>query len=297
MTSLELKGLGTALITPFTDDNRVDTEAVRRLARRQIDSGVDMLVPCGTTGEAVTLSRTEYEEVLRTVVEAAAGQVPVIAGAGSNSTENTIETARIAAACGVDALLIVGPYYNKPTQEGYYQHFAAVAEAVAMPIVMYNVPGRTGGNIDAATQLRIAEIDHVVAVKEASGNLSQQYQVLRGRPEGFSVLSGDDNLVLPQLAAGLDGVISVVSNEVPEDFARLVHAAMDGDYESARDLHYRLLDLLEGNFMESSPIPVKTAMGMMGLCGDRLRLPMVPMRAEKKAALRDILIALDLVRE
>jgi len=297
MTSLRLSGLGTALITPFTEDNRVDIEAVRRLATRQIDGGVDMLVPCGTTGETVTLSADEYEQVLRAVVEAADSRVPVIAGAGSNSTEKTIETARIAVSCGVDALLVVGPYYNKPTQEGYYQHFRAVAEAVDAPIVMYNVPGRTGGNIAAQTQLRIADIDNVVAVKEASGDLSQQYQVLRGRPDGFAVLSGDDNLVLPQIAAGLDGVISVASNETPDEFARMVHMAMDGDFDSARAIHFRLLDLLEGNFMESSPIPVKSAMHMMGLCGDRVRLPLVPMQPENRERLRRILVALDFVRE
>jgi 4-hydroxy-tetrahydrodipicolinate synthase len=297
MTSLRLSGLGTALITPFTEDNRVDIEAVRRLATRQIDGGVDMLVPCGTTGETVTLSADEYEQVLRAVVEAADSRVPVIAGAGSNSTEKTIETARIAVSCGVDALLVVGPYYNKPTQEGYYQHFRAVAEAVDAPIVMYNVPGRTGGNIAAQTQLRIADIDNVVAVKEASGDLSQQYQVLRGRPDGFAVLSGDDNLVLPQIAAGLDGVISVASNETPDEFARMVHLAMDGDFDSARAIHFRLLDLLEGNFMESSPIPVKSAMHMMGLCGDRVRLPLVPMQPENRERLRRILVALDFVRE
>lgn len=297
MKSLRLNGLGTALVTPFTDDDRVDVDAVRRLAQRQIDGGVDMLVPCGTTGEAVTLREEEYELVLRTVVDAAAGRVPVIAGAGSNATGKTIETARLAVSCGVDALLVVGPYYNKPTQEGYYQHFRAVAAAVDAPIVMYNVPGRTGGNIAADTQLRIADIDNVVAVKEASGNLSQQYQVLRGRPEGFAVLSGDDNLVLPQIAAGLDGVISVVSNEVPDAFSRMVHLAMDGDFDSAREIHYHLLDLLEGNFMESSPIPVKTAMAMMGLCGDRVRLPLVPIQQENREKLRRILVALDLVRE
>ncbi len=297
MTSLRLSGLGTALITPFTEDNRVDIEAVRRLATRQIDGGVDMLVPCGTTGETVTLSADEYEQVLRAVVEAADSRVPVIAGAGSNSTEKTIETARIAVSCGVDALLVVGPYYNKPTQEGYYQHFRTVAEAVDAPIVMYNVPGRTGGNIAAQTQLRIADIDNVVAVKEASGDLSQQYQVLRGRPDGFAVLSGDDNLVLPQIAAGLDGVISVASNETPDEFARMVHLAMDGDFDSARAIHFRLLDLLEGNFMESSPIPVKSAMHMMGLCGDRVRLPLVPMQPENRERLRRILVALDFVRE
>jgi 4-hydroxy-tetrahydrodipicolinate synthase len=297
MISSRLEGVGTALVTPFTADGNVDIDAVRQLALRQIDNGVDMLVPCGTTGEAVTLEAEEYEAVLRTVVEAADGRVPVIAGAGSSSTAKTIETAKTAVACGVDALLVVGPYYNKPTQEGYYQHFRSVAEAVDCAIVMYNVPGRTGGNITAETQLRIAEIENVIAVKEASGDLSQQYRIIRGRPDGFSVLSGDDNLILAQIAIGLDGVISVASNEVPREFSDMVHLAMAGDYTAARERHYHLIELLEGNFIESNPIPVKTALSMMGLCQEQFRLPLVPMGSETKERLRRMLEALDLIRE
>ena len=292
----QLSGAGTALITPFASDGRVDLDAVRRLALRQIDNGIDMLIPCGTTGEAVTITDAEYRAILETVVEAAAGRVPVIAGAGSNSTSKSIETAKVATACGVDAVLIVGPFYNKPTQEGYFQHFAAVADAVDCGVVLYNVPGRTGGNISADTQLRIAEIENVIATKEASANFSQIYDIVRGKPDGFSVLSGDDDLVIAQIAIGMDGVISVASNEIPAEFSRMVHLAMDGEYNEAREIHYRLVDLLRGNFMESNPIPVKTAMAMMGLLEERFRLPLVPMQAENRSRLASILHSLDLLR-
>lgn len=297
MISQPLSGVGTALVTPFNEDGSVDLSAVRRLARRQIDNGVDMLVPCGTTGEAVTLNEEEYAQVVTAVVEEAAGRVPVIAGAGSNSTAVTIENARRAAECGADAVLVVGPYYNKPTQEGYYQHFRAVAEAVDCAVVLYNVPGRTGGNIAAATQLRIAEIENVVATKEASGDFGQIARIIRGKPEGFSVLSGDDNLVLAQIAIGIDGVISVAANEVPDLFSRMLHTAMDGNADEARELHYLLLDLLDGNFIESNPIPVKTAMAMMGLITERFRLPLVPMQPENRKILHTILVSLNLVKE
>ncbi len=297
MISQPLKGLGTALVTPFQADGSLDVERIGTLAARQIANGVDFLIPCGTTGEAVTLSDEEYVTVLTSVVSAAEGRVPVIAGAGSNSTQKTIETANKAVSCGVDGVLIVGPYYNKPTQEGYFQHFRTVAEEVDTSIVMYNVPGRTAGNISADTQLRIAELDNVVATKEASGDLSQIFRIVRGKPEGFSVLSGDDNLVLAQLAIGMDGVISVISNEMPREFATLVHRAMEGDFDSARELHYRLLDLQEGNFMESSPIPVKTAMAMMGLMNERVRLPLVAMQEANRQTLKRILVSLDLVKE
>lgn len=292
----QLSGAGTALVTPFASDGRVDLDAVRRLALRQIDNGIDMLIPCGTTGEAVTITDAEYRAILETVVEAAAGRIPVIAGAGSNSTSKSIETAKVATACGVDAVLIVGPFYNKPTQEGYFQHFAAVADAVDCGVVLYNVPGRTGGNISADTQLRIAEIENVIATKEASANFSQIYDIVRGKPDGFSVLSGDDDLVIAQLAIGMDGVISVASNEIPAEFSRMVHLAMAGEYDEAREIHYRLVDLLRGNFMESNPIPVKTAMAMMGLLEERFRLPLVPMQAESRSRLASILHSLDLLR-
>lgn len=296
MTLPKLSGVGTALVTPFTADGNVDFEAVRRLAIRQIENGIDMLIPCGTTGEAVTLDESEFRQVLEIVVDAAAGRVPVIAGAGSNATATAIHTARIAASCGVDAVLIVGPYYNKPTQEGYFQHFMAVADAVDCGVVLYNVPGRTGGNITAETQLRIAEHGRVIATKEASANFSQIYDIVRGRPEGFAVLSGDDDLVLAQIAIGMDGVISVAANEVPDEFARMIHLALDGETTAAMEIHYRLVDLLRGNFIESNPIPVKTAMAMMGLLEERFRLPLVPMQPDSREKLERILRTLDLVR-
>jgi 4-hydroxy-tetrahydrodipicolinate synthase len=295
MISLRNKGVGTALVTPFAPDGSVDLVTMRTLVRRQIDGGVDMLIPCGTTGEGVTLTESEYQHILQTVVSEAQRRVPVIAGAGSNSTATTIRNARLAAECGVDAVLIVGPYYNKPTQEGYYQHFRSIAEAVSMGIVLYNVPGRTSGNITAQTQLRLAEIDNIIGTKEASANFSQIMEILRSRPERFAVLSGDDNLVLAQLAVGLDGVISVVSNEIPQEFSEMVHAWMSGDQILARSIHYRFLKLMELNFIESNPIPVKTAMSMMGLVSEEFRLPLTRMGDGNKAQLRAELQELDLL--
>jgi 4-hydroxy-tetrahydrodipicolinate synthase len=294
MTSNPFKGLGTALVTPFDIDGRVDLQKVAELAHRQIDGSVDMLVPCGTTGEAVTLDDDEYSAVIGTVVDAAAKRVPVLAGAGSNSTSRTIDTAKRALEAGADGVLLVGPYYNKPTQDGYFEHYRTIAEALNAPIVIYNVPGRTSGNMTAETQLRIAAIDNVVGTKEASGDLSQLMHIVYGRPEGFSVLSGDDNLAFAQISTGADGVISVISNELPGDVAALVHAALAGDLATARAQQRRLLDLMEVNFIESSPIPVKTAMAMMGLIEERFRLPLVPMQSRTRIVLRDTLRALGL---
>jgi 4-hydroxy-tetrahydrodipicolinate synthase len=286
MTSKTFSGLGTALVTPFRTDGSVDLERMTALVERQIQGGVDFLVPCGTTGEAVTLDAAEYEAVVSTTVRIAAGRVPVVAGAGSNSTAKTIETARTAQQCGVDGILVVGPYYNKPTQEGFFQHFKVVADAVPLPMIIYNVPGRTGSNISAETQLRIASIETVVATKEASGNPAQIMQIIAGKPEGFSVLSGDDNLALPLIALGASGIISVVSNELPGEFSRLVHAAMHGDFVQAREIHYRLMEVMDVNFIESSPIPVKTAMAMMGLLEESFRLPMVPITDANRKKVR-----------
>lgn len=295
MTSKAFNGLGTALITPFTADGALDLDRMAQLVERQILGGIDFLVPCGTTGEAVTLSQEEYEAVVATTVSAAAGRVPVVAGAGSNDTRKAIKNALVAQGCGVDALLVVGPYYNKPTQEGFYQHFKAVADAVPLPMVIYNVPGRTGSNMTADTQLRIAEIDTVVATKEASGNLGQVMQIIARRPETFAVLSGDDNLTLPMIALGADGVISVVSNELPAEFAALVHASLHGDFVQARSMHYRLHELMEINFIESSPIPVKTAMAMMGLIEESFRLPMVPITPGNREKLQGVLRSMGIV--
>ncbi|MDH7515234.1 MAG: 4-hydroxy-tetrahydrodipicolinate synthase [Bacteroidota bacterium] len=295
MTSNPFTGLGTALITPFLPDGSVDLETVRALAERQIAAGVDMLVPCGTTGEGATLETEEYEAVIATVVETAARRVPVIAGAGSNSTKRTIEYARIARESGADAVLVVTPYYNKPSQEGCFRHYAELASAVPIPIVIYNVPGRTGCNMSAETQIRIAGIDSVVATKEASGNVVQVMRILQGRPPSFRVLSGEDDLTIALIAAGADGVISTASNEVPAEFARMVHAALAGDFAGARELHYRLLDLMEVNFVESNPIPVKAAMAMMGLIHERYRLPLVPPSPSSRERIRAVLERLNLL--
>jgi len=291
----QLKGVGTALVTPFARDSSIAIPTMKALVRRQIEAGVDMLIPCGTTGEAVTLMDDEYQRLVSAVVDEANGTVPVIAGAGSNSTATAVRNARMAEECGADAVLVVGPYYNKPSPEGYYQHYLSVARSVNIGVVVYNVPGRTAGNIDASTQLRIAQIDNVIATKEASGNFSQIMQLIHRRPKGFSILSGDDNLVLAQLAVGMDGVISVVANEVPKAFANMVHSALAGQWAEARDIHYRLLKLMEINFVESNPIPVKTAMAMMGLISDEFRLPLVRMQESNAVLLREVLSEMGLL--
>ncbi len=295
MESNRFRGTGTALVTPFLDDGRVNMEAVEYLAERQINAGVNMLVPCGTTGEAVTLDPGEYRSVVAAVVGKAAGRAVVVAGAGSNSTAKTIENARIARDCGADAVLVVAPYYNKPSQEGLFRHYEAVAESVDLPIVIYNVPGRTGCNMSAETQLRIACLPNIVATKEASGNVSQIMRIIAQRPSSFSVLSGDDNLTLPLISAGADGVISTIANETPKDFADLVSAALAGDFRTARRLHYRLLDLMEINFIESNPLPVKAAMSLMGLIEENYRLPLTPVSEVAKEKIRSVLERMGLI--
>lgn len=287
-------GVGTALITPFTASGELDEAGVRRLARRQIDAGVHFLVPCGTTGETPTLSAAERRRVVELVVEEAAGRVPVLAGAGGNSTRQVVAEAREMQRAGADGLLSVTPYYNKPTPEGLYQHFSAVAEATPLPIVVYNVPGRTGCNADAATLARLAAIPTVIGVKEASGNMTQIAEICHAVPDGFLVLSGDDALTLPVMAIGGRGVISVCSNEMPAEMAQMVEAAARGDYETARRLHRRLLPLMQVNFVESNPGPVKFAMAAMGLCEEVYRLPMVPPRPAAQDRILAVLRALGL---
>ena len=293
-----LRGCATALVTPFTSSGLVDEDGFCQLAERQITNGVRLLVPCGTTGESATMSAAEREEVILLTIETARGRGFVIAGTGSNNTAQAIEQSRTAAAFGADAVLVVAPYYNKPTQTGLYAHFRAVAEAVhPVPVVIYNVPGRTSSNISAQTTLRLArEVENIVAVKEASGNLSQMMEILRERPPGFLVLSGDDALTLPLLALGADGVISVASNEVPRQMSRLVKTALDGDFAKAQKLHYQLLPLMEANFIESSPAPVKAAMRMMKLLEEELRLPLVPVEEATRERLWEILKELKLVK-
>ena len=287
-------GVGTALITPFTRTGAVDEAGVKRLARRQIDGGVHFLVPCGTTGETPTLSDDERRRVVELVIEEAAGRVPVLAGAGGYDTKEVVHAARTMEKSGVQGLLSVTPYYNKPTPEGLYQHFKAIADATTLPIVLYNVPGRTGCNIDAATCARLATIPTVIGVKEASGNIQQMAEVCRAVPEDFLVLSGDDATTLPLMAMGGRGIISVASNEIPAEMSQLVEAAERGDYQTARKIHTKILPLMLGNFIESNPGPVKFAMAAMGLCEEVFRLPMVSPRPASKERVLAILKELGL---
>src|SRR5678815_2095650 len=294
-----LRGCATALVTPFAAGGAVDEKRLRALIEYQIAGGVRILVPCGTTGESVTMTDEENRLVIRTTVELARGRAKVIAGTGSNSTAVTIQRSQVARDIGVDGVLTVAPYYNKPTQEGLYAHFRAIAEAVSdLPIVIYNVPGRTSSNISAETTLRLArDVENIVAVKEASGNLSQIMEILRSRPENFRVISGDDALTLALIALGGEGLISVASNEIPQLMSQMNDLALADQWDEARALHYRLLPLMEGNFIESSPGPVKAAMAMMGLLEENLRLPLVPVQEKTRTRMREILIEVGLLKE
>jgi len=294
---LLFRGTGTALVTPFRRDGGVDEVVLRELVDRQIRAGVEALVPVGSTGEGATLSEEEQAQVIEAVVDQVHGRVPVIAGASSNATARAVALAKEAKRRGADAILTVAPFYNKPTQEGLYQHFSAIADAVEMPIVVYNVPGRTASNIEAATQIRLAEeIPYVAGVKEASGNLAQIMEVLHHRPAGFGVWSGDDNLALPLVALGADGIISVVANEVPKEFGTMIRLALRGKYEKARGLHFRLLHLMNVNFVESNPIPVKAAMAKMGLLEEVYRLPLTELSEASRGKLEKALKQLRLVK-
>lgn len=286
-----LRGCGTALVTPFLPGGDVDEPALRALVRWQLDEGVHFLVPCGSTGEAATLTADEHRRVVEIVVEEVAGRVPVVAGAGSNDTRRAIATSREMAAAGATHLLHVSPAYSKPPQRGIEAHFRAIADAVALPIVLYNVPGRTASNMEAATTLRLAEVANVVAVKEASGNLAQADAILRDRPDGFAVLSGDDQLTLAMLAAGGDGVISVVSNATPRLMAELCDRAAAGDLAGARAVHQRLVPWMTAAFVESNPIPAKAALAMLGRLHDVLRLPLVPLAPTHAGVVRAALAA------
>ncbi len=288
--NFNFRGLATALVTPFDEAGEVDYVALRNLVEWQIENGVDAIVPVGTTGESATLTDEEHYHVIETVIQQANGRVIVIAGAGSNSTKKSIEHAKHAKELGADAILTITPYYNRPTQQGLYAHFAEIASAVDIPIVMYNVPGRTGVNMTAETTLKIAEeIPNVVGIKESSGNLIQIMEIIRSRPNGFKVYSGDDSFAFPVILVGGDGVISVASNEVPDLMKQLVSACLNGELERARELHYRLLPLMEANFVETNPIPVKCAMAMLGLIKEVYRLPLVKMSEKNKEKLRNIL--------
>ena len=293
-----LRGCGTALVTPFTATGEVDETRFRALLERQIGGGVRLLVPCGTTGEGATLDAREQERLIALTVEVAGRRARVIAGVGSNATAVTIERARAARGAGADAILVVAPYYNKPTQGGLVAHFRAVAEAVEeLPVVLYNVPGRTASNITAATTLTLArERTNIVGTKEASGDLAQIMTILRDRPPNFCVLSGDDAVTLPLIALGADGVVSVASNEVPDAMARLTDLALRGDWAAARTLHYRLLPLMEANFIESNPGPVKAALAALGLVEEHFRLPLVPVQEQTRARMRAVLAELGLLQ-
>jgi len=287
-------GVGTALVTPFTKSGAVDEAGVKRLARRQIDAGVHFLVPCGTTGETPTLSEDERRRVVELVVEEANGQVPVMAGAGGYDTREVVHAAEQMRQAGATGLLSVTPYYNKPTPEGLFQHFSAIADATDLPILLYNVPGRTGVNMDAATVARLATIPRIIGVKEASGNIQQMAEILRAVPAEFQVLSGDDAITLPLMAIGGRGIISVASNAIPAEMAQMVEAAERGDYQAARSMHQRLLPFLLVNFVESNPGPVKFAMAAMGLCEEVYRLPMVSPRQASKDKVLSVLAELGL---
>jgi 4-hydroxy-tetrahydrodipicolinate synthase len=290
------RGAGTALVTPFTRAGELDEQALARLVKRQLEGGIDFLGPCGTTGETPTLSPPEQERVVSLTLETVAGRVPVLAGAGSNDTRKACEQAKAMARLGAQGVLSVGPYYNKPTPEGFVRHFSSVADASPVPVVVYNVPGRTGSNIDARTLLRLAGHPNLAAVKEASSNLVQIMEILRDRPESFGVLSGDDAFTLAILAHGGEGVVSVVSNQVPREMHELVAAGRRGDFVEARRLHNRLLELMNLNFVESNPIPVKASLALLGLCEESFRLPLCPPKETTRESLRLALRALGLLR-
>ena len=282
-------GVGTAIVTPFTKAGALDEPGVRRLARRQIDEGIHFLVPCGTTGESPTLSEDERTRVVEICVEEARGKVPVLAGAGGYDTKEVIHAARVMERAGATGLLSVTPYYNKPTPEGLVQHYKAIAESTSLPIIVYNVPGRTGCNVDVATLVKLSAIPNIVGVKEASGNIQQMCEICRAVPAEFLVLSGDDAITLPLMAVGGRGVISVASNEVPREMAKMVEAAERGDFAAARKIHAALLPLMLINFVESNPGPVKAAMAAMGLLEEVYRLPMVPPRQESRTKILNVL--------
>lgn len=291
------RGTGVALVTPFASDGSVDHAALRSHVETMLEGGVEFLVPCGTTGEIATLTLDERTAVIRTVVEAADGRAPVMAGASSNATADAEDQARAARDAGADSILTVAPYYNKPPQEGMLHHFRAVADAAELPTCIYNVPGRTASNILPETALRLAEHPAIFAVKEASGDLAQVATILAGRPEGFLVLSGDDELTLPMVALGGDGVVSVVANQAPGPFSDLVRAALRGDFEEARALHFRLLDLMRANFVETNPMPVKAGVALLGGPGARVRPPLTGVSPKTLEVVRDALVVAGLMDE
>ena len=286
-----LRGCGTALVTPFRKDGSINDDCFKELVDRQIKNGVKLLIPCGTTGESATMTHDEDVHVISMTVEVAQGRAHVIAGTGSNNTAEAIEYTRKARELGVDGALVVAPYYNKPTQAGLFSHFSEIAKSVKdLPIMLYNVPGRTVSNIAAETTLKLAEsFENIVAIKEASGNFSQIMEILAKRPKDFKVFSGDDATTLPLISVGADGLISVVSNELPKETSSMVEKALDGAWTAARKLHFKILPLMEANFIESSPAPCKFVMKEMGLLEENLRLPLIPVSEPAQAKLRAII--------
>jgi len=285
----KLRGCGTALVTPFKKDESIDERALRSLVEWQIESKIDFLVPCGTTGETPTLTRDEWLRVIDIVIEVGAGRVPIVAGATSNATAEAVEKAKtVSAKQGVDAVLTASPYYNKPTQEARYQHFRAIAEAIDKPVILYNVPGRTAANIEPATLVRLAQVKNIAGVKEASGNISQIAEVCASVPEDFLVFSGDDAITLPVVSLGGVGIISVCSNEIPREMAEMTRLALAGDWSGARRIQNKFATLMQANFIESNPMPVKAVLAMMGRIEEVYRLPMVPMKKETRAKLEAI---------
>jgi 4-hydroxy-tetrahydrodipicolinate synthase len=286
---MTLRGCGTALVTPFKADGSIDDAALRSLVAWQVDSGIDFLVPCGTTGETPTLSHNEWLQVIDTTIEVVAGRVPIVAGATSNATADAVAKAQeVAARPGVNYVLTANPFYNKPTQEGQYRHFRAIAEAVDKPVILYNVPGRSSANLEPQTLTRLAEVPNIVGVKEACGNMTQIAEVLNSVPESFLVLSGDDAITLPVISLGGVGIISVASNEIPREMAEMTRAALGGDWTKARRIHNKYFALMQANFIESSPLPVKAVLSMMGKIEEIYRLPLLPMKRDTRAKLQRV---------
>jgi 4-hydroxy-tetrahydrodipicolinate synthase len=293
---MELMGCGTALVTPFRVDESVDESALRALVEWQIESGIGFLVPCGTTGEAATLSEQEWLRVVEIVVETAAGRVPVFGGCTNNSTrEAVVKAKKLAGVKGLTGILTANPYYNKPGQQGQYQHFRAIAEAVELPVMLYNIPGRTGVNLEPATVLRLAELKNVIAIKESSGNIAQITELLTSAPQGFKVFAGDDSVALPVLALGGAGLVSVASNVIPAEMSAMIRAAKDGDWATARSVNRRYFRLMQAHFWEASPAPVKAVMKLIGRGEDVLRLPMVPVSDATRRRLETLVGELELV--
>ena len=292
---MKLQGVYTALVTPFNHDGTIDEKNLRDLVDFQIAEGISGLVPVGTTGESPTLSHDEHHRVIEIVVEQTAGRVPIIAGTGSNSTDEAIRLTKHAKGAGVDYTLQVAPYYNKPSQEGFYRHFCAIADAVDLPGIIYNIPGRTGKNIENSTLLRLAKHPGIIGVKEASGNLAQMMEIIADTDDDFSVLSGDDNLGLPLIAAGGDGIISVAANVIPAPMEKMVKALLAGQMKDGRALHYRFLPLFKGMFLDTNPIPVKYALSKIGQILETYRLPLCPMEDELKGRLDRVMRNLKII--